>query len=1347
MKKSILSLLLAVVLTFGATQGMVSALTLAESDKDTPVAKIVNDDYKQFNDRATEEDIVKKNSEEAIASITECTEMFGGEVYTFESEEEYNRSVEKKSKTTSKSKTDSYVSSKAVEIKKTFKVLDKKTSKPISNAVVRLNGVPRYTDRNGEVKVTLTESVYELYIEKNIEGADKQYNPHMEFIYLQDEKDADSVKTVYLKHPSDDLEIYSANLRIGSAFSSSAEYYNLLEQEYHFALNYSDYLADIIIETNKEPEYSYLYVNGKLDRMTVGNDFYYFDYNKTKDNGEPWYEPGDKFSVSFVYEGIESEKYDLLLGFTDLDTAQAKIVAERTTENPEANLNGNDFGIFGNFSLNMADVVDSIQFWLRKSGSGLLKPIERAKWSGSFAPVFTATYKPRSNTIELVVGFEFEYSKSHSSSSAQELKEYQDAVANSKNAKKEYDKKRDELSTSEEQLKTAQSDKEKYEQRQHYYDMAGAYLASGRYEGYEERIRNYEKNFGEEFQDTTEQLKEATQHVNDLQSSVDYLKDSIKGLKPLAGKMLKPGTGLINSKIGFKIHAEIFGTFEISLNPKTEEETYENNPLHIIGCKITGSIKVSIAYNWQFIVVHVPVYVRVEGSLKVEITLTIKNSENGEFISAVDIETFLSFIVLNIELAFRGDLGIGFYDALSIGGFAEFKLEFNLNLGEMNKLDTGKITSEELKESYGKFVFSFGLRIKILFFEYQFRYPDDVGAAKLESYIFGHNNTDKTKIQTRAFLNNTKYMDNNDYIINSAYQNGKPQIVNLGNNKFLLVWLQDSANRDALNRTELMYTLYDDGEWGEIRSVTQDSGFADFYPQLYKSGENIYLAWQRNNSKLTETDSIIDMTSKSEIWFAEFDTKNENFNNVNRITNNSEMDLAPKFVVSDKSDSISLIWQNNTKNDILGLNGVNNIVHSSYKNGQWAQPEILYSTENLISYITGAEVNGKLNLAFVEDTDKDVMTSEDRVIKVIEDGSVTYSVLEEVGNTQFVLNNGNISLYYLQNKNIVKTNNFVTSETILTSDSGEFNFGFNVVSDDNGTVIFYDTTNGEHKQSYCAVYDSVSNEWLRKVKLSDCNDNAIAGIGFINNNGTISFVHIMTDDEETYGSICYGEKELKYDFDIIDVGFNGNLADEKKFTLTVALKNTGDYDLDYFCFEIFGQTKEVVLESSLSNGSVIYVSIDFVAMIMKGQESANLTVKTICRDHVMAQAEYEVFFGYSDVAIQAEILLKSNVQHILISLENISMFDSIGYLNIYINGVLVDKYDEIAIDSGNNEIIDFALQDVNLNDSIYVQFVSYKAEKNITNNSLIMKSIADSVKAEVLKLNPYDNILSLAKRI
>ncbi len=103
----------------------------------------------------------------------------------------------------------------------TFTVRDKKTGVPISGAVIVLDGVPRFSDINGQIQVKMMNDVVELKVEKN------GYNPYVEYydVYTANENGTKE-KVVYIKQPSDDLEIYSATL----------DYYgekaNVVEQSY-----------------------------------------------------------------------------------------------------------------------------------------------------------------------------------------------------------------------------------------------------------------------------------------------------------------------------------------------------------------------------------------------------------------------------------------------------------------------------------------------------------------------------------------------------------------------------------------------------------------------------------------------------------------------------------------------------------------------------------------------------------------------------------------------------------------------------------------------------------------------------------------------------------------------------------------------------------------------------------------------------------------------------------------------------------------------------------------------------------------------------------------------------------
>ncbi len=1334
MKKSILSLLLAVVLTFGATQGMVSAFAEIKHNEETPIAQIENDTYKVYQDRLDE-----KAKLEDFASTMES---IGAETETYKNEDEFIQTQAKKATVKS---TVAYAGAKIAEpIQKTIRVLDKLSSKPISNAIVRLNGVPRYTDRNGEIKAYLSDSVYELFVEKNSVGEEEQYNPHMEFIYLEDEAEKDSVKTVYLKRPSDDLEIYAVNLRIGYAGNPHAQYFNLLEQEYHFAIDYMDYAADIIVETNKVPDYTYLYVNGKLDRMTIGNDFIYFDYNKTNSDGSSYYKPGDKFSVVFEYNGIKSKSYDLLLGFTDLNVDVMPEVVGYSNQRSNRSSNsvglGNDYGMFGEFEFDYNAVLEAIQDLMKASTKSLMKPKERHKWFEHFSLKISATYNPRENTSEFIFGFEFNLNIDKTQ--FEKLDEYEEAadkaIVNGADIKAMQDDLKDlEYKLADAKFEYDQNDKEwdeleKCEER--YKAMKQHYLDSGDLENaekYEKMIWEGDDSVYSKFKNNYNAMKEIVANKDALESTKAKMTETLNGMKKLP-HVNSSGNGLVQSKFKANLQVEVYGTWKRNCS---------NGEL--ISFIVSGRLGITVSHTWQFLVLYFPLYARIEGGFKIGVDIVITNSEgedNGQtWYGTISLEEFWYFFKVIVEVKLRADVGIGLYDVLSVGGFGEFEIKLKLNIGEL-------AYHKPLKDTEGILKGNVGIKIKVLFWEYEFKYPDSVEPGKWEYQFLGESKKSKElSIQSRAFSLPLR-SDSTNEIIDSVYQDCKPQCIELDDGKYLLVWLKDCSVRDNLNRTELVYAICENGELGEIHTVTNDTGCADFYPQLYKSRECVYLAWQRLNSKIVESDTFASMAAKGDIWFSEFDLGTNIFINTQRITNDDVMDMAPKFAVSDNG-ALTLLWQRNSVNDILGLNGINSILSTTLANGEWSAPEVVYSSENIISYVTGAYVNDKLYVSFIEDTDKDVMTAYDRVVKVMNKGDLIYSDAKDVGNTQFVKENGKISLYYLKDQTIVKTDDYLSNQQVITSESGEYNFGFTVVANENGTVIFYDTTNGEHKQSYCAVYDIASNEWLRKVQLSNVADNAKAVTGFINQDGSIVYAHVVTDDEESYGAIYYGNKQIKYEIQINDAAFCANLVNGEEFNLTVTVSNTGDYEISNLLFELFDQKQEVLLESSLKCGDEQCFNLKFIADISDEGESAELIVKAMRGENVVAKDSYQFFFGYTDVELSAVIKMENSDQQVAVLLQNISEYDSIGQVQIYKNGELIVTSEKLSVKKGESKNIDLTLQNVCKDDNIYVEFVSDKLEKNAANNSTILLALADSIKEQLQSVNPYAEILNLARSI
>lgn len=1323
MKKSILSLLLAVVLTFGATQGMVSAFASIEADKDTPIAEIDNDNYQTFHDKKLEE-----HNNLLDSSIQRYGEFFG----VYENEEEYNRAQEKRANKLAAAAYD--LNDKKSTVKKTIQVLDKKSSKPISNAIVRLNGVPRFTDKNGEVRVLLTDPVYELYVEKNTKESVEQYNPHMEFIYVEDEK-TDTTKTIYLKRPSDDLEIFAVNLRIGSAQSQRPQYYNLLEQKYHFALDYMDYPADIILETNVAPDFSCLYVNGKLDRMAVGNDFIYFDYNKMNADGSSWYKPEDTFTVSFIYEGIESKQYPLLLEFVDLDDIETpevvfngsntnvRTMASRGKIDP---ITGGpsldqDYGLGDNYSI---DIVEFVEF-LSKNLKNSTKNINRPKKSGRFSiePKFSATYNTRTNTLAVIFGFEIDFSIYKTKQEKELYEQYQEACKEVRAAEPSMKATEKEISDAEDNLKNwknqNKNEQENYDKIKKDIDEIVDLREKREWEEKEygvaynyEAIDYYQESLESEFDKSAKNLSNIAEQIKNGKDALSSLKQDLGKLQQtLDAKTNKILKGSI--KVGFEL--KLLGKIEFNVS---NYELYNLN--------ISLSLMFSFSYTKHFMAGYVPMYLK--ASVKVGVKLEIVGVKDGEWY-----HEFLDMLRLYVQINIRGDAGVGLYDLASAGAFIDLLFNFFFQFGDYSD------------NSWGRFELSIGIRVKLLFFEWEFQFPNDTGE-KWQWYFYGDPDKKDENAKAAKLMARSAYSKDNT-TFNYVYQDSKPQMVNLGDGKYLTVWLQDSIHRDDYNRTELVYAIYDNGQWGDVKSVTNDTGTADFYPQLLKQGDNVYLAWQRLNGKLTENDSLYDMAARGEVWCSEFDLKEQIFTNTQRLTNDNDMDLAPKFATSNMSNgNITLIWQKNSNNDILGLNGVNSIVYSSYVNGKWSDSKTLYSTENIITYVTGAIDKNELLISFIEDTDKDVMTSDDRELKLIK-ATGEKNIIDscEVGASQFVNEQGNIALYYYKDGNIMKTD-LTTNKVVLACSSGDFDSGFNVVANEYGTVIFYNINGGESKQSFCVIFDAVAKKWTKGVKLSQCLDNADYCSGFITETGSIAYAHLVYDDIQSYAGINFGLKELKYSVEIKDAYFLGSLKNNEKFELFLTIENTGDYELNELKISLFGQEQVINLEEILKVGEERTIVVNFYANLGE-QDSDIIIYNALINGIIVSEDTFIFYYGYVDYELSAEIQLVEGKQLLKIYLNNLSNYNSNGSLLVYVNGEAREtRYLENVCQKGEVKI-ELYLDNLMKDDVIYIEFISDSLEIYTSNNNKTILSLIDSLNENVSFYNPYEQSLSFAKEI
>lgn len=80
--------------------------------------------------------------------------------------------------------------------------------------------------------------------------------------------------------------------------------------------------------------------------------------------------------------------------------------------------------------------------------------------------------------------------------------------------------------------------------------------------------------------------------------------------------------------------------------------------------------------------------------------------------------------------------------------------------------------------------------------------------------------------------------------------------------------IDPSSQRDAVNRSALVYSRYKNGKWTDpkIIDTTEKTGkFADYSPTISTDGENCYVSWLAANSKIAEGATIGDVGKKLDV--------------------------------------------------------------------------------------------------------------------------------------------------------------------------------------------------------------------------------------------------------------------------------------------------------------------------------------------------------------------------------------------------------------------------------------------------------------------------------------------------
>lgn len=190
-------------------------------------------------------------------------------------------------------------------------------------------------------------------------------------------------------------------------------------------------------------------------------------------------------------------------------------------------------------------------------------------------------------------------------------------------------------------------------------------------------------------------------------------------------------------------------------------------------------------------------------------------------------------------------------------------------------------------------------------------------------------------------------------IIRGIGEDFTSRIVNLGNNNYLMVYIDDAAERNDVNKSALYYIISRNGTWSAPEMV-DDDGTADFGPQICKLADgDVYVTWTNLSEALPEDADVNAELKVADIKGVEFDTSSLTFGTPEELTKSSTdddyADTAANLVYDSKTGEKILFYVQSQFTQLETAEDLSNSLYSAIayrttENGVWQDKHYLNTT-------------------------------------------------------------------------------------------------------------------------------------------------------------------------------------------------------------------------------------------------------------------------------------------------------------------------------------------------------------------------------------------------------------------
>jgi uncharacterized repeat protein (TIGR02543 family) len=495
------------------------------------------------------------------------------------------------------------------------------------------------------------------------------------------------------------------------------------------------------------------------------------------------------------------------------------------------------------------------------------------------------------------------------------------------------------------------------------------------------------------------------------------------------------------------------------------------------------------------------------------------------------------------------------------------------------------------------------------------------------------------------------------YSKDNLYRYNAPQLVNLEDGSMLLLWIDDNGDKTDVNKTSLMYSVYDGTSWSEAKTIAETGGAND-YPAVWTDGKKVEIVWQKA-SKQPENATLPEVLESVELYTATY--QDGTLSEARAVTTGNAAYEMMQSVTGNGTD-MAVVWMENSENNPFQAEGTNTIKVSKWENGTWKESTVASSVTEVANL--NASYVGKDLVITYESTAED--KSSITLIKGEEKKNFEGSSAEISGGILYYCTDDGLMSYDIAGK---------LTENIISATMGDFT----VLDDGKNKMIVATEYTGFASELIAYTFDRSTGTWSDKVTLTDDGKYIRDYSAALDQSGNLTValnsVEVDEDSDTIYGNATL--KVMKFsDTEDITVGKgvyfdNASLISSGKLPLNFSVANNGTKEVSELHVDILDSNDNVLQSGTVSCAIGVGKTEDvsYIYTLPAVITNQVLTIKAYTENETkLTDNTVSVEIGMPDVAI-GNMYLSGNSSVAVLKGE----IENLGYKNA--SDVTVTVYD------------------------------------------------------------------------